>query len=238
MEPLDPELHSLVTAARGEVEPSAADRERVARSLAGRVGAGFAIGAGLLSTPAAGAAAAGAGTSLLVKLGAALALAGTALALAATSWWGDEPSSPKAPPPATSLVSTPLASQALPAPAEPAPAEPVPDNAPAPAAKPGSSARPAVLPPLAEEARLLKQAQRALRDGQAGAAIAALTEHQRRFPRGQLSLERSAARIQALCGLGRKQQAEREAEVFLQQHPGSGLATQVRASCGFAAPSP
>jgi hypothetical protein len=241
MEPLDPELQSLVTAERGEVEPSAADRQRVARSLAPRVGAGFAVGLGLVSAPAAGAAAAGAGTGLLLKVGAAVALAGTVAALTVPNWWGEKPLPAGAPP--VTPTAAPVVSAATLAPesavtAAPTPTDPVPERAPPASARADSGARPPTLPPLAEEARLLRQAQQALRDGQAGAALAALSEHQQRFPRGQLSLERSAARIQALCGLGRKQQAEREAKAFLQQHAGSGLAAQVRASCGFAAPSP
>jgi hypothetical protein len=64
--------------------------------------------------------------------------------------------------------------------------------------------------------------------------MSALDEHQRRFPRGQLALERSAARVSALCGLGQQARAEQEARAFLERHPGSGLAAQVEASCGIA----
>ena len=235
MEPLDPELQSLVAAERGEVEPSAVDRERVARSLAPRVGAGFAVALGLVSAPAASAAAAGVGAGLLVKLGAGLAVVGTVAALTVPNWSAKSQTPTTTPSPVVSaapVVPTPSPETA------PAPA-PAPEEARAPMpTKEEPSSRPAPLPPLAEEARLLKQAQQALRDGKASAALAALNEHQRRFPRGQLSLERSAARIQALCGLGQKAQAEREAKAFLQRHSGSGLAAQVRASCGFAAPSP
>lgn len=234
MEPLDPELQSLVAAERAEVEPGAADRDRVARSLASRVGAGFAVGLGLVSAPAAGATVAGIGTGVLVKLGAAAAVVGTALALTVPNWSArNQAPTPRSPVSSAAPIALPTAA------AEVAPA-PVPEEVPpsSPPARPDASARPAALPPLAEEARLLKQAQQALRDGRAGAALAALNEHQRRFPRGQLSLERSAARIAALCGLGQKVQAEREAKAFLQRHSSSGLATQVRASCGFAAPSP
>jgi hypothetical protein len=233
MEPLDPELQRLVAAERAEVEPGAADRDRVARSLASRVGAGFALGLGLVSAPATGATVAGVSTGLLVKLGAALAVVGTVATLTVPDWSARNQEAPP-PPPATSAAPI-----ALPAPAAEAAPAPVPEEAqPPPPARPDASARPALLPPLAEEARLLKQAQQALRDGRAGAALGALNEHQRRFPRGQLSLERSAARIAALCGLGQKVQAEREAKAFLQRHSSSGLAAQVRASCGFAAPSP
>jgi hypothetical protein len=234
MEPLDPELQSLVAAERAEVEPRPADRDRVARSLASRVGAGFAVGLGLVSAPAAGATVAGISTGLLVKLGAAVAMVGTVAALTVPNWSARNQA--PTPPPPSAPSAAPIA---LPTPAAEAAPAPVPEETQPPLpTRPDTSARPAVLPPLAEEARLLKQAQQALRDGRAGAALAALNEHQRRFPRGQLSLERSAARIAALCGLGHKAQAEREAKAFLQRHSSSGLAAQVRASCGFAAPSP
>jgi hypothetical protein len=234
MEPLDPELQSLVAAERGEAEPSTGDRERVARSLARRVGAGFAVGVGLLSSPAAGAAAMGASSAILVELGAAVAVVGTIAALTIPRYSG----------PAQSPAETRPTPSALPAaPAPRAEVAPLPVEAPSPAEvaaapKTHPSSQKASLPPLAEEARLLKQAQQALRDGKPARALTALAEHQRRFPRGQLTLERSAARVQALCGLAKTAQAEREAKAFLRQHSGSGLAAQVRASCGLAESSP
>jgi hypothetical protein len=175
---------------------------------------------------------------LLVKLGAALAVVGTVGALTVPNWLRGQDAPISTPPRSAASARAPLPSPVPSIAVAPAPAEPEPETAPASPAKVGSGARPVTLPPLAEEARLLRQAQQALRDGQASVALAELAEHQRRFPRGQLSLERSAARIQALCALGQKQQAEREAKAFLQQHSGSGLAAQVRASCGAAASSP
>ena len=235
MDPLDPELHSLVAAERGEVEPSTADRERIGRSLLPRVGAGFGLGLSLVASPATGAAAAS-GAGLLLKVASVVALASAVAVVAVPRLSNSGAPAPKASPAAAMAPAQPAAPTPSPSAAvEPEPLPPTPSDAPA-ARTPSPSAAPS-LPPLAEEARLLKQAQQALRDGQAGAALAALTEHQRRFPRGQLALERSAARIQALCGLGQKQQAEREGKAFLKQHPSSGLSAQVRASCGFSAPT-
>jgi len=234
VEPLDSELRGLVAAERAEVEPRSGDRERVARSLGARVGAGFGIGLGLLSAPAAAAAAGG---GALLKLGVAVVLAGAVAAVALPRLSSAPPASPKAQRPmaATSAGAATLpplrASQQVAVAARSV--EPTKNDA---TASRSAGAASANLPPLAEEARLLKQAQRALRDGKPAVALTALVEHERRFPRGQLALERSAARVQALCGLGRTQQAEREGKAFLQLHPGSGLAAQVRASCGFAAP--
>ena len=65
---------------------------------------------------------------------------------------------------------------------------------------------------LSEEVALLARARRALRAGQADAALAALHEHARRFPRGQLVRERERSMVTALCLAGRHAQAKAEAE--------------------------
>lgn len=65
---------------------------------------------------------------------------------------------------------------------------------------------------LGEEVALLSRATAALHAGQAEAALRVLAEHQKRFSKGALGMERRAARAQALCLLGRKAEAERELE--------------------------
>jgi hypothetical protein len=232
MEPLDRELQNLVAAERREVEPTFAERERVAKSLAGRVGAGFGTALGLMSTKAAGAAAASSSVALGLKVSLALLLVGTAALVGIPRLTHREAPLAPASGPVPSALSH-AAPKALPEAAPPPPPEPSAKTDDTPGPGKGSPAARA-LPPLAEEARLLKQAQQALRAGQPQAALTALAEHQRRFPRGQLALERSAARVTALCALGRTPQALSEAQAFLQQHPQSGLSQQVRASCGLA----
>lgn len=233
MEPLDPELGRLVAAERAEVEPTAVDRQRVARSLAARLGAGFALGVGVLSSPAT-AVATGSAVGLLLKLSAGVALSGGLAVFAAS--WAPNPEPARAPARAPSAAAVaPVVSASHPEPAK----SPEPPAAP-PRLEPKAKLETALktaLPPLAEEARLLKQAQQALRTGNPSQALAALTEHQRRFPRGQLGVERDAARVQALCGLNQRARAAEDAAAFLRQHPGSGLAAQVRASCGVTKPS-
>ncbi|HVJ17454.1 MAG TPA: outer membrane protein assembly factor BamD [Polyangiaceae bacterium] len=232
MEPLDPELMSLVRAEQSEVAPTPADRERVARSLARRVGVGFGLGVGLVSGSAAGAGSTtAASTGLLLKLGLSLVVAGTAAVLVVPRL------SPSAPAPASSQSAavqavsrtepTALPEAAIPAVPAPPVASVVADDS---RAVPSA---PRALPPLADEARLLQQAQRALRDGKPAQALTALDEHQRKYPRGQLALERSAARVSALCALGDSAQARRAADRFLKEHPGSSLSAQVRASSCF-----
>jgi type IV secretory pathway VirB10-like protein len=67
-------------------------------------------------------------------------------------------------------------------------------------------------PELDEEIRLMGEARRALSRGDARKALAALDEHERRFPRGQLRSDREGSAITALCQLGREQQAKARAK--------------------------
>jgi hypothetical protein len=57
---------------------------------------------------------------------------------------------------------------------------------------------------------ILSQAERALRAAKYQEALRLLDEHRRKFPNGALAQERSAARAQALCGLGRVSDAQAE----------------------------
>ena len=83
---------------------------------------------------------------------------------------------------------------------------------------------------LAEEVALLSKATSALHSGRAQEALATLAEHQRRFPRGALGLQRRAARAQALCQLGRKAEARTELAGLPKASP---LAARTRQACGF-----
>ncbi len=85
---------------------------------------------------------------------------------------------------------------------------------------------------LAEETRLLRDADALTRGGQPVRALALLDEHARRFPRGILGEERDVERILSLCAAGRRQEARVSAERFLASRPRSPLAGRVRGSCG------
>ena len=61
---------------------------------------------------------------------------------------------------------------------------------------------------LAEEVALLSRAETALHSGNAAVALDVLNEHERKFRHGLLAEERIAARIQALCALGRNAEAD------------------------------
>jgi hypothetical protein len=56
---------------------------------------------------------------------------------------------------------------------------------------------------LSQEVAILSRAETELHSGRAGNALKLLNEHEQRFRNGILTEERTAARIQALCALGR-----------------------------------
>jgi hypothetical protein len=84
---------------------------------------------------------------------------------------------------------------------------------------------------VADEARLLREADAARSSGDAAQALTLLEEHARRFPGGVLVEERSAERVVVLCALGRTSEARAAGGAFLRDHPSSPLAARVRASC-------
>ena len=91
---------------------------------------------------------------------------------------------------------------------------------------PAPSARPA-RDPLAQELAFLEHATSALHAGRAANALRILDEYQRKFPKGLLALERSAARAQALCSLGRRSEAQTELARLPAQSPAVARAKQV-----------
>jgi hypothetical protein len=112
---------------------------------------------------------------------------------------------------------------------------------PAPASAPAGSASAAVEPRtaparpsdrLAEEVAILSRAETELHAGRYASALRILDEHQRRFPHGTLTEERIAARIHALCGLGRVSEARAE---MARVAPGSLHAGSARAACASSA---
>jgi hypothetical protein len=84
---------------------------------------------------------------------------------------------------------------------------------------------------LIEEAALLQRAERALTGHEPHAALAALDEHERRFPAGVLREERQAARVLTLCELGRTAEARALARAFVAKSSGSVLVPRLEHSC-------
>lgn len=96
-----------------------------------------------------------------------------------------------------------------------------------PPAKPG----PAAEPVLAAELNLIGAAQRALRGGDARQALTHLDAHARRFPDGNLRLERQSVRALSLCKLGRLTEGRKVAADVERIAPNSPLAERVQRAC-------
>jgi hypothetical protein len=90
---------------------------------------------------------------------------------------------------------------------------------------PTPSAR-AVPDRLAQELAFLEHATSALHAGRASTALKILDDYQRKFPNGLLGLERSAARAQALCSLGRRSEAQADLARLPAQSPSVARAKQ------------
>jgi hypothetical protein len=84
-------------------------------------------------------------------------------------------------------------------------------------------------PSLRAELDLLQRVQDALRRGDGAAALQALDAHQTHDR--SLLAERQAARVLALCNLGRVDEARRAAARFEAQHPGSVQRDVITRSC-------
>jgi hypothetical protein len=75
----------------------------------------------------------------------------------------------------------------------------------------------------AAELDLLYRSHAAYASGSFTRSLALLSEHARRFPKGQLTEEREALRVRALAGAGRTEEAKRASEAFAQRFPHSLL---------------
>ncbi|WP_437577171.1 tetratricopeptide repeat protein [Sorangium sp. So ce887] len=105
-------------------------------------------------------------------------------------------------------------------------------NKPAPPPAPAGSAA-SESDALLREATRLEQARARLAQSPE-ASLAALDEHRREFPRGQLTAEREFIAIDALMRLGRTEEARAHAEAFLARYASSPYAERVRRLAGRA----
>jgi hypothetical protein len=250
---LSPEGRALLQRARTEMTPGPKERSRIERGVAAQVGvaAGSAtlVQAAMTNAAAGGVAKASvAGAPALfasLKWITAVAVAG-GVGIAGLSAYRAVHAPTDVAPAAAPAAEVPAIAREAPATA-PSPtasedpraesaasASPVPVRAapvrPVRAPRPASS--PAARGSVAEEARLLRDANAALHGGDSSRALELLDEHRRAHPKGALSEESAAQRVFALCRAGRVADARQAALRFLQTHPNSPLVRSIRESCG------
>jgi hypothetical protein len=257
MSRLGPDSRALFRGARRELAPDDADRKRVGRALALKLGVAAATVSGTASSAAAvagagatsaGAASTGAGALALAttaKWISVVVLVGAAGAIGAGAISARPPATAAPPPrgqsaPSRALSPAPLPSSRAPVVGPVVHPDAVPSVRPAPRPLSRPLARsdtPATAPrtAIADETRLLRLADEAMRRGDARAALGLLEEHAALFPAGVLSEERSAERASVLCVLGRDAEARGEADRFVRTFPGSPLTDRVRSTCAEAA---
>jgi hypothetical protein len=121
------------------------------------------------------------------------------------------------------VLTVPVAPPATSPPTDPKPPPAEPRTA---KTKPAGSAKSAG-DAYAMELRVLQPAQRAVARQDFASALAAIAEHDRRFPSGKLAEEREALRVKALLGLGRSEDAQRAGAGFRKSFPRSVLGQRV-----------
>jgi hypothetical protein len=254
MSDLSHDARELILVAEREEGPTHGERERLRRAVFGAVAAG---GTMLGSAGAAGATG-GAAAKLTMLGGIATKMSvaplsiwfavGTAAGIAAVApvaayrYAARHETPTAAPRAATAPVNAapPGEQQAVARPVAPARADVRPQPSETSVAAPPRDAKseradtsaPSGEPPdLAVELTLLGAAQRELAAGRAERALERLAEHERMAPYGALLGERLAARVFALCALGRNAEARLAMREFESMAPGSPLTPRVLASC-------
>ena len=213
MSTLSPKGRDLVRAGRRAFQPTDADRERLLGALRSQLG-----DTALPPDVGSVAAVAAAGQSVWPIISAivvGIGIVGGALVLALHPGMGRDN------PPEARVAPVVAATQGIDPVAPPAPPA---TDPPAPTAS--SAHRPQDR--LAAEVAILSRATRDLRAGRPADAIKALDEYRRKFPKGLLSEEQRAARAQALCALGRFDEANEKLALLA---PQSTLAVQAKQFC-------
>lgn len=215
------EARALVAAGRNTLRPSAADRERVLSALRERIAHP--------ADPPPDDALRAAGKSGVGWPGSSGIFVGAALVGALLWQFGGGAPQPGAALPRALSISAALSARVTP----PPPIEPAPPASGSSSVTPAPEpARPGPRPPtgsIAEEVALLSRAETELHAGRFARALRLLDDYERRFPKGALSQEDVAARVQALCGLGRAAAAQAQLERLA---PDSPHARRARAACG------
>ncbi len=231
MSDLSPELMELVLAGKSAARPSEADSARVMAALRARLGDAAVLGAET------GRAAAGSSSGFAFGKVAAIGIAGLAVAGGFWFFTARTPRVVSSEPQAIPSVAATIAAETAVVPAamaSSAPVSPQLDEA----ALSGSNkvehsdARAVAShhgrDSLSEEVAILSRAETELHAGKPEAALRLLNEHERRFGNGLLAEERIAARVQALCALGRTSEADAQ---LARLSPKSLHGEQARQAC-------
>jgi hypothetical protein len=219
-----PEIRALMQAGRAVLLPTPADRERVFAALAVRLG--FTTE---LPPPALATAKAGAGWQAISALAVGVVFA--TLATYTALFARQQPSLSATPLAVTAPAAAP-ATAGVPVASFPIEAPTVAVTTAVPASSPAantSKVREHRADSLSEEVALLGRAETELHAGRSASALKLLDEHVRTFPHGVLVQERIAARVHALCGLGRISEANAE---LARITPGSLQESSAREACG------
>jgi hypothetical protein len=223
MSPLSPKGRDLVRAGRRAFQPTNMDRERLLGALRSQLG-DSALPADMGS--AANVVAAGRSIwPLISAVVAGIGIVGGAL------FYAQRPATRANHP--QEITSTPIAEPAqaidpvaAPSAEQPTSAHATPPEADLPAPSGSWARRPQDR--LAAEVALLSRATRDLRAGRPAEALKSLDEYRRKFPKGLLGEEQRAARAQALCALGRFDEANEKLAGLAPQSP---LAAQAKQFC-------
>lgn len=233
MPDLSPKLEELVQAGRNASRPTGEDFERVLESLSAKLGEAIA-GGGSLSTSSA--------TRVFAMKAIGITVATVAFIIGGGAWiasrnrevspsWASTVTqaaasvSSRVP---SSLGAAPVSdeSTATDATISPSPSQPKPGPASSVVGRVNGRSRDS----LSEEVTILSRAGAELHGGRAESALRLLNEHERRFPNGILTEERTAARVQALCALGRNIDAQAQ---LSRLSPKSLHGARARRACGL-----
>lgn len=202
MAELGPEARALLRAGRTVLRPTLDDRSRVFAALRSRLETDTG------SSPATpGAPKAAVGSPVLSAVAVGLAVAGVVTSVAL--FRNTSPSPAVVPSRAQASVATPVTPSAPLAPPTPA-AEGISAAAPPSDSSNARTTTSRRTDLLGAEVAILSRAATELHARHFASALKLLDEHARTFPRGTLTQERIAARVQALCGLGRVSEAKAE----------------------------
>jgi len=225
---LSPRAADLVRAGRQAGRPTEEDRERNLAGLRARLGAAPLPSVQPRQRP----------RRFWPKAAVLVAGLGAGAALALTIHKGQRSEPIDVPPAISAVVESATPKEAVRAMDERAPGD---SELPAPPALPSATPRRPARDRLAEEIAILSRAAHYLEAGRASEALRAVDEHQRKFPNGMLTEERYAARVQALCALGRRDEAATELARLSRLAPQSPHLSRARQSCAApaaTAPSP